>query len=128
MARLGRQSDAEITVDLLAMGGYTDLGELDTSRIAAAYRHDCTGAHQYLAGALEHPAAVPLTAPVTVVVAADDPYTADSDRRYLDWAPFAEAVTRHELTDGGHYFLRTRPDQAAGAVLATVLATACPAS
>jgi amino acid adenylation domain-containing protein len=128
IARLGEQSDAEIAADLLAMGGYTDLGELDAARIAAAYRHDCVAAHQYIAGALEHRPAVPLTVPVTVVVAADDPYTADSADRYRDWSLFAEAVSRHELADGGHYFLRTRPAQAAAAVLAAVLAPASPAS
>jgi surfactin synthase thioesterase subunit len=124
IARLSGQSDAEIAAEVLAMGGYTDLGELDCVRIAAAYRHDCVSAHTYIAGALEHPPAARLTVPVTVVLAADDPYTADSADRYLDWSLFAEAVSRRELADGGHYFLRTRPALAAGAVLAAVSVTA----
>ncbi|MFY9931989.1 MAG: amino acid adenylation domain-containing protein [Streptosporangiaceae bacterium] len=128
IARLGGRSDAQIAADLLAMGGYTDLGELDAARIAAAYRHDCVSAHQYIAGALERRPATRLSVPVTVVVAADDPYTADSADRYRDWSLFAEAVSRHELADGGHYFLRTRPAQAAAAVLAAVLAPASSAS
>jgi amino acid adenylation domain-containing protein len=128
IARLGRQTNAEIAADLLAMGGYTELAELEVARIAAAYRHDCVSAHRYVADALEHGPATPLTAPVTVVVAADDPYTADSADRYRDWSLFAEAVSRHELADGGHYFLRTRPAQAAAAVLAAALAPASPAS
>jgi surfactin synthase thioesterase subunit len=52
-----------------------------------------------------------------VVVAADDPYTTDSAVRYRDWGFVAGQVDRHELADGGHYFLRTRPAQAAEAVL-----------
>jgi hypothetical protein len=42
-------------------------------------------AHRYLADALDRPPAEKLSAPVTVVVAADDPYTADSAIRYHDW-------------------------------------------
>ena len=58
-----------------------------------------------------------LPAPVTVVVAADDPYTADFADRYRDWRLLADQVDLHELVDGGHYFLRTRPAEAAEAVL-----------
>jgi surfactin synthase thioesterase subunit len=60
---------------------------------------------------------VKLSVPVTVVVAADDPSTADSAVRYRDWGFVADRVDRHELADGGHYFLRTRPAEAARAVL-----------
>ena len=63
------------------------------------------------------PPAVKLSAPVTVVVAADDPTTADFPRRYRDWQLLAEHVDLHELADGGHYFLRTRPTETAQAVL-----------
>jgi surfactin synthase thioesterase subunit len=74
-------------------------------------------AHRYLADALDRPPAAKLSAPVTVVVAADDPSTADSAVRYRDWGFVADRVDRHELADGGHYFLRTRPAEAARAVL-----------
>ena len=74
-------------------------------------------AHRYLADALDRPPAVKLAAPVTVVVAADDPSTADSADRYRDWRFLADQVDLHELVDGGHYFLRTRPAEAAEAVL-----------
>ena len=60
---------------------------------------------------------VRLSAPVTVVVAADDPYTAGFADRYGDWQIVAEHVDLHELSGGGHYFLRTRPAEAAQAVL-----------
>jgi surfactin synthase thioesterase subunit len=85
--------------------------------MGAAYRHDCVSAHRYLADALDRPPAAKLSAPVTVVVAADDPYTADSAVRYRDWGFVAGQVDRHELADGGHYFLRTRPALAAQAIL-----------
>ena len=70
-------------------------------------------AHHYLADALDRPPAAKLPAPVTVVVAADDPYTADFADRYRDWRFLADQVDLHELVDGGHYFLRTRPAEAA---------------
>ena len=63
------------------------------------------------------PPAVKLSAPLTVVVAADDPYTAGFARRYLDWQRLAERVDLHELPDGGHFFLQTRAKDAAQAVL-----------
>jgi predicted alpha/beta-fold hydrolase len=58
-----------------------------------------------------------LSAPVTVVVAADDPITAAFPSRHCDWQLLAEHVDLQELPDGGHYFVRTRPTQAAHAVL-----------
>jgi amino acid adenylation domain-containing protein len=116
---LARVSDREIAARLSVGSGYTELGEPDARRAdhaGAAYRHDCVSAHRYLAAALERPRTVRLSAPVTVVVAADDPNTAGFRRRYRDWRLLAERVDLHELADGGHYFLRTRPNEAARAV------------
>ncbi len=126
VAELAGRSNAEIAARLGAGSGYTELGELvelgelDAQRaehVGAAYRHDCVSAHRYLADALDAPPAVRLSAPVTVVVAADDPYTAQAGRRHRDWQLLASRVGLHELADGGHYFLRTRPAEAAQAVL-----------
>jgi hypothetical protein len=117
---MGRR-DAEIVAALGAAGGYTELGELDAARIGAAYRHDYVSAHRYLADALDSPPAVKLSAPVTVVVAADDPSSADFTGRYRDWQFLADRVDLHELADGGHYFPRTRPAETARAVLRAVL-------
>lgn len=119
---LGARSSADIAGQLAA-DGYGELGELDRPRaehIGAAYRHDCSSAHRYLADALDAPPPARLAAPVTVVVAADDPVTAQYQRRHRDWQALAEHVDLHELADGGHYFLRTRPAEAAHAVLAAV--------
>jgi surfactin synthase thioesterase subunit len=123
VAELNGRSDAEIAERLSADGGYTQLGELDAQRathVGASYRHDCVSAHRYFADALDTPPAVKLSAPVTVVVAADDPSTAAYPHRHADWELLAEHVDLHELADGGHYFPRTRPTQAVQVVLGAV--------
>jgi surfactin synthase thioesterase subunit len=120
ITELTGRSNADIVTDLSADSGYNGLGELDAQRaehVGAAYRHDCLSAHSYFADALESPPVMKLSAPVTVVVAADDPITSEFPRRHRDWELLAEHVELHELADGGHYFLRTRPTQAARAVL-----------
>ena len=66
---------------------------------------------------LDNPPPERLSAPVTVVVAADDPTTAGFRARHRDWELLAEHVDLHELADGGHYFPRTRPAEAGQAVL-----------
>jgi surfactin synthase thioesterase subunit len=83
---------------------------------ADAYRHDLLCAHRFLADALDAPAAVRLTTPLTVVVAADDEITAGYARHWRDWQLLADRVDLHELADGGHYFLRTRPAETARAL------------
>ncbi|MEU3520667.1 amino acid adenylation domain-containing protein [Streptomyces sp. NPDC006654] len=124
VAELTARSDREIAARLAADGGHAELAELTprhAEHIAAAYRHDCLSAHRYFHAALQAPPPVRLSAPVTVVVAADDPHTAGHDRRHRDWQLLADHVELHELADGGHHFTRTRPAEAARAVLDTVL-------
>ena len=120
LADLSTQSDRDIAERLKTAGDYTELGELDglrAERVGAAYRHDYASASRYLADAFERPPAVKLSAPVTVVVAADDP-TEEAFRRHRDdWHGLAEHVDACDLPDGGHYFLRTRPAEAAEVVL-----------
>jgi amino acid adenylation domain-containing protein len=116
---MGR-SNAEIAARLSADSGYTELGELDAQRaehVGAAYRHDSAAAHRYFTDALDGPSETRLSAPVTVVAAADDPMTAEYLSRHGDWRLLAEHVDLDELTDGGHYFVRTRPEEAAKVVL-----------
>ena len=76
VTELGQHSNAEISAQLSADSGYTELGELDAQRaehVGAAYRHDYVSANRYFAEVLENPPPERLSAPVTVVVAADDP-------------------------------------------------------
>jgi amino acid adenylation domain-containing protein len=116
ITELSGRSNGEIAAGLSADSGYTELGELDAQRaehIGAAFRHDCVSAHRYLADALDNPPPDKLSAPVTVVVAADDPITAEFRSRHRDWRLLADRVDLHELADGGHYFLRTHPTEAA---------------
>jgi amino acid adenylation domain-containing protein len=128
IAGLGGRTNIEIAAGLAADGGYTELGDLvgrdepgldarDAEQVGAAYRHDCVSAHRYLADALDTPPAVRLSAPVTVVAAADDPVTARAGHHYRDWELLATHVGLYQLADGGHYFLRTRAAEAAQAVL-----------
>jgi amino acid adenylation domain-containing protein len=119
VTELNSRSDAEIASWLSGHSGYAELGELDAQRaehIGAAYRHDILAAHRWFVDALEGPPQAKLSAPVTVIVAADDPSTAGFQRRHQDWRRVAERVDLHQLADGGHYFLRTRPTEAAQAV------------
>ncbi len=119
IAELAERSNADIAVELRGEA-YTEFGKLDRQRaeqVGAAYRHDCMSAHSYFAGALHSPPKVRLSAPVTVIVAADDPVTAEAPGRYSEWQLLAEHVELHQIPDGGHYFLRTRPRMAAQAIL-----------
>ncbi|MER8114734.1 amino acid adenylation domain-containing protein [Streptomyces sp. NPDC094031] len=120
VAELTGLGDAEIAARLTADSGYTELAELNEAHaehIGAAYRHDCVAAHRYLRAALQSSPPPKLAAPLTVVVAADDPHTAGATERHRDWLLLAGQVELHELIDGGHYFPRTRPAEAARAVL-----------
>ncbi|MET9446595.1 non-ribosomal peptide synthetase [Streptomyces cinerochromogenes] len=124
VTELTSRNDAEIAARLTEDSGYTELAELNerhAEHIGAAYRHDCVSAHRYFAAALQSPPPVRLAAPVSVVVAADDPHTAGHADRHRDWLLLAEHVDLHELADGGHYFLRTRPAEAARAVLSAAV-------
>ncbi|MFH9083787.1 amino acid adenylation domain-containing protein [Streptomyces sp. NPDC017673] len=124
VAELTGLSDAEIAARLTADSGYTELAELNArhaEHIGAAYRHDCVSAHRYFQAVLHAPPPVKLAAPVSVVVAADDPHTAGHADHHRDWLLLAEHVDWHELADGGHYFLRTRPAEAAHAVLSAAV-------
>ena len=117
ITELSERSNAEI---LPRLSADSELGDLDAGRaehIGAAYRHDCISAHRYFAEVLDNPPPKRLSPPVTVVVAADDPATAGFRERYSDWELLAEHVQLHELAGGGHYFPRTRPVEAAQAVL-----------
>jgi surfactin synthase thioesterase subunit len=113
--RLIGQSDAEIAAGLGPDAGPVEADEQRAAHVGAAYRHDCVTAHRYFADLLEAPAG-PLPIPVTVVLAADDPSTAEYPHRHQEWQLVAEHVDLELLPDGGHQFLRTRPSATADVV------------
>ena len=117
LADLSARTNGEIAAGLAASGGFSDLDAQRAEHVGAAYRHDSSSAHRYFADVLDAPPAERLSVPVTVVVAADDPKTVKSQDRYREWEALVEHVDLHELPDGGHYFLRTRPADAARVVL-----------
>jgi surfactin synthase thioesterase subunit len=121
---LMKRSNRELAAALSRAVGYAQLGELDALRaeqhIGSAYRHDCLCAHRYFAEALENPPADKLSAPITVVVANDDPATAGFATHYGEWGLLSHHVDLYELSDGGHYFTRTRAAQVAQAVRRTI--------
>ncbi|MBV2352794.1 amino acid adenylation domain-containing protein [Streptomyces sp. J2-1] len=129
LAELENLSDAGIAARLTADGGYAELSELDAGhaeQVGAAYRHDCAGAHRWFLAALESGPAVKLAAPVSVVLAADDPHTAQDPDGHQGWLRVSDRVDLRELADGGHYFTRTRPAEAARAVVAAVAPVTSP--
>jgi amino acid adenylation domain-containing protein len=116
IGELARWSNTEIAAALGVDNSQAEFDVPDAPRaehLGAAYRHDCVSAHRYLAEALGTPPEPKLSVPVTVVVAADDPNTMGYQVRYRDWEALAEHVDLHELADGGHYFLRSRPAETA---------------
>ena len=117
---LAECSDADIAAALSVDIGYAELGELYAQRathVGAAYRHDYVSAHTYFAELLDNPPEVKLSSPISVVVASDDPHTAEASHKHLGWRLLSDHVDLHTLADGGHYFPRTRPTEAAQAVL-----------
>jgi amino acid adenylation domain-containing protein len=120
VSSLGERTNSEIAAWLSTDTGYTELGELDADRaehVGAAYRHDYMSANRYFAEILENPPSERLSAPITVVVAADDPATAGFQAHHSDWELLSEHVELYELGGGGHYFPRTRPAEAGQAIL-----------
>ncbi|MFK0048620.1 amino acid adenylation domain-containing protein [Streptomyces sp. NPDC090741] len=120
-AEIKTMAPLEIAARLSGDSGYTELSGTDTSRAAlvgAAYRHDVLEANTFFADAVEHAPATLVAAPLTLVVAADDPATQGHEGGIEAWRRIARSVQVRELPDGGHHFFRTRPAQTAAVVLA----------
>ncbi len=127
---LAIRSNTDLAAMLSADAGYTELGELDEERaelVGAAYRHDVVSAHQWFIDLLENPPVEKLSAPVTAVVAVDDPATADYASGHVAWELAADRVDLHQLVEGDHYFLRTNPTCSAQLVLHIAASVAQPA-
>ncbi|GAA3452375.1 non-ribosomal peptide synthetase [Dactylosporangium matsuzakiense] len=124
IAELSALSNPDLTARLHQDSAYIELDLLKSERaelVGRAYRHDVCSTNQYLIEAQTAPAVARLRTPVEVFVAADDPTTAGFQERYDDWQRLAETVSLHNLPEGGHYFIRSRPADVAVLVAATGL-------
>ncbi|WP_037972706.1 non-ribosomal peptide synthetase [Streptosporangium amethystogenes] len=104
--------------------GYVELDALKPERaevVGRAYRHDVLTSDSHLIRIREDAASYRVDTPVDVVVAHDDASTAGFVERYGEWKSISDRVTLHELEQGGHYFVSTRPADTADLVRA-----ACP--
>ncbi|QIB45658.1 non-ribosomal peptide synthetase [Streptomyces aureoverticillatus] len=123
--RAAAADDSTLLDGLRAGGAYVELDALKPERaevVARACRHDLRAAHTHLLRLRADPDAHRVRAPLDVVVARDDPATGRSARSHLEWKAVSDHVTSHELPLGGHYFVSTRPADAAGAVRAALRA------
>ncbi|WP_405664124.1 non-ribosomal peptide synthetase [Streptomyces sp. RK9] len=123
--RAAAADDVTLLDGLRAGGAYVELDALKPERaavVARACRHDLRAAHAHLLRLRADPDAHRVRAPLDVVVARDDPATGRSARSPLAWKAVSDHVTSHELPLGGHYFVNTRPADAAGAVRAALRA------
>ena len=95
--------------------GYTDLDGLDgqhAEHMAAVFRHDVLGGLGYFVDASQR-LDRKLAAPLTFVVAADDRGLAHYPQEYQRWRLLASQLRLHVLSGGGHYFVRTNPQETA---------------
>nr|WP_225953809.1 amino acid adenylation domain-containing protein [Kibdelosporangium phytohabitans] len=118
-AEIDALSDEELVTRLREDTSFTGTETWQPERaslVGAAYRHDLLSAVRYLDG----PGLV-LSTPVHVVLAADD-----HDAAGHEWTALATRVDTHEVPGGGRYFVRTRPADAAAAVMAAVRPVAAP--
>ncbi len=84
--------------------------------IAAAFRHDASGANRFLSRMQESPPSL-RDVPMINVVAQDDPLTEDHVAHHERWRIFSPSLALEVLESGGHFFCRTRPEQVASVIL-----------
>ncbi|MBZ9752278.1 amino acid adenylation domain-containing protein [Deinococcus sp. HMF7604] len=115
-------SDADVLDYLVTATGYAELDGVAAdvgATMVRRFRDDAVGANQYLATLSEHWADRSLRAPLTVVIAQDDPLTHTEFAPDAAWHTCASHVTLHTLERGGHYFCRTQPAQVAALIAST---------
>ncbi|MFJ8630141.1 amino acid adenylation domain-containing protein [Streptomyces sp. NPDC093568] len=121
---VSRADNRTLLSRLRADNAYVELDELKPERadvVGRAYRHDVRTANSHLIRIREDSESHRIDAPVDVVVAHDDASTARFAEGYGDWKAVSDRVALHELEQGGHYFVSTRPADTAALVRA-----ACP--
>ncbi|WP_089156221.1 non-ribosomal peptide synthetase [Micromonospora sp. NBS 11-29] len=121
MAEVRDADNATLLARLRAESAYVELDGLQPERldiVGASYRHDVVTANRYQLDMLAQPRRHRVDVPLHVVVATDDPGTRGYDHRYADWRLVADRVELHEVADGGHYFVGSRPGVTAALVRA----------
>ena len=115
IAGRARRLDAERSLDELGGLAEAGLSPAGLSFVGRVYRHDTRIANRYLMEAARQK----LACTVTMLAGTSDPSTRGYRKRFSDWGAFTEEVRLAEL-DGGHYFLRTHPAQAAEVIARTL--------
>ncbi|MBT2454427.1 amino acid adenylation domain-containing protein [Streptomyces sp. ISL-86] len=119
LAEVGGAGRETLLGRLRADNAYVELDAFTPERAAAvdrAYRHDVITANRHLLRVHADPAAHRIDAPVEVVVARDDAWTAAAAHGHQAWRMVSGHVTLHELEEGGHYFAGTRAAETADVV------------
>jgi len=84
------------------------------------FRHDSLEANKYLLSQLEH-VGKKTEVPTSLVVACDDPATKGYAANYRSWLTLVENIELLELDEGGHYFMRTQPQNVANLIKQSVI-------
>ena len=117
IAAVDRLTDGDVKASLAVHAGYVELDELQDERahvVGAAYRHDGVAGARYLTTVFADPPRYRIRAPLTVVVATDEPGAADG---VGEWLGLADEVTSVVVPGGGHHLHRVDPARCADLVL-----------
>ncbi|GAA0400178.1 hypothetical protein Acor_22740 [Acrocarpospora corrugata] len=101
---------------LTALGA--DLSGLDDEQktfVIRNMRHDARAAEDYFTGLIDAGASK-LSAPIISVVGEYDPATDYYQERYREWGFITDRTALVVLDEGGHYFLKYRPEELAAIV------------
>lgn len=97
--------------------GFAALSEHEVLAVTEAFRQDAARAARYFDSAFRSSSSHRLRAPILNVVARDDRLTRNYQRKHANWSLFSSRVELCVLDDGGHYFIKTRPEQTAKIVI-----------
>jgi surfactin synthase thioesterase subunit len=97
--------------------GFIGLEDSESRHVADAFRHDVVLAGRFFERAWRDSSDMRVRAPILNVVAKDDLLTRGYRRKYQNWRLFCDHVQLRVLPDGGHYFIKSRPGDAAEVIL-----------
>ncbi|TQF02714.1 amino acid adenylation domain-containing protein [Kitasatospora acidiphila] len=120
MAEVTAAGNQELLALLRADNAYVEFDARGAERadvVGRAYRHDVLTSNTHLLTVHQDPDRYRVNGPVELVLARDDASTARFEQGYGEWKALCDEVNVHQLAQGGHYFIGTRPAEAAGLVL-----------